>query len=217
MNTRTTLFLVMLVAFVGGFVLWDHYKGTTTEQRDTKGKRILDFEAKDITGIDLVRSNQTIGLEKSGDNWDIKQPLAVRADSGAVSSILDELEFAERTRTVSEAELNSISLADFGLDSPRYRVTLHSKKRPVGLLVGRETPTKDALYVQVEGRKEVYVTRKSVEERLSLSLDSLRSRTAIEFMPATATRVEIKTAERVIELSKSAASWTLTRPLVARA
>src|SRR6266404_5007833 len=102
MNSRTTLFLIVLVACVGGFVLWDHSKGTTTEGHQSKSKRIVDFDPKDVTSIDLVRSNQTIILEKSGDNWDLQQPLTAHADASAVNSILDELEFAERMRTITE-------------------------------------------------------------------------------------------------------------------
>ena len=55
------------------------------------------------------------------------------------------------------------------------------------------------------------------------TVDSFRSRTAIEFTPSAATRLEIKAADRVIELIKSAATtnaesrWMLTRPLSARA
>jgi hypothetical protein len=223
MNTRTTLFLIVLVTLVGGFVFWDHHKGTTTEKSEVKRKRILDLDPKDVTGIDLVRSNQTLVLERAGDNWDMKQPLATRADTSAVNSILDELEFAERMRTITEKELQGVSLVDFGLNPPVTRVTLHSKKRPVGLLIGHETPTKEALYVQVEGRKEVCVASKSLQERLSQTVDSLRSRAAIEFSPVAATRLEIKTADRVIELARAVAltnvvsRWTLTRPLIARA
>jgi hypothetical protein len=219
MNTRTTLLLVLILAAVGGFVWWDHHKGTTTEERETKSKRIVEFDPADVTGLDLVRSNQTIGLVKSGNNWEIKQPLAVRADAGAVNAILDALEFAERQRTIGEQELKGVNLADYGLDAPRYRVTLHSKKRPVALLFGRETPTKEALYVRVEGRKDVFVTRKSIEEQLNVSLEDLRSRVALEFLPAAATRIEIKLTDRIVELAKSAAEprWTIARPLAARA
>jgi hypothetical protein len=223
MNSRTTFFLIVLVALVGGFVVWDHYKGTPTQKAESKRRRILDLDPNDITGIDLVRSNQTIVLAKSGEHWELKQPLAAPADDSAVSSILNELEFAERVRTLGERELQGVSLVDFGLDPPVARVTLHGKRRPVGLLVGRETPTKDALYVQVEGRKEVSVARKSIQERLIPTVDSLRSRTAIDFDPAATTRLEIKTGAHAIELSRAPVStntisrWMLTRPLVARA
>ncbi len=223
MNTRTTLFLAVLLAIVGGLALWDHYKGASTEQRVSRSKRVIEFDPKDITGIELVRSNQTIVLEKSGDLWDLKKPLAARADASAVNAILDELEFAERTRSIAGKELEGVSLADYGLDTPALRVTLRGKKQPITLLVGRETPTKDALYLQVEGRKEVCVVRKSIAERFGQTVESLRSRAAIEFTPSAVTRLEINAAGRVIELARAPAvtnvvsRWTLTRPLVARA
>ena len=82
---------------------------------------------------------------------------------------------------------------------------------------------KDAVYVQLQGKKDVVVVSKSVYERLNRTLDDLRDRTVIEFLSASATRIEIKSADRVIELAKSASTtnaephWALTRPLAARA
>jgi hypothetical protein len=109
------------------------------------------------------------------------------------------------------------------LVTPRLRVTLTKKIEPVTLLVGNETPTKDALYVQLDGSKRVYVTRKSLFDRLNTGLDGLRSRVAVEFTPATATRLEIRSVDRAIELAKSATKtnteprWAIVRPLAARA
>jgi hypothetical protein len=222
MKSRTTLILVLVTIVVGGLVVLDYYKGTTTEQAETKRKRILDIEARDLTHLEIVRTNQTIVLDKAGDRWDIKQPLAVRASAGAVNSVLDELEFAERTRGLSEKDVASAKLADFGFEPPRLRLTVQGKKQPVTLLVGGETPTKDALYVRVEGRKGIEVADKSIYDRLNKNLDDLRDRVVMDFVPAAATRVEIKSADRVIELTKSAATnveprWVISRPLAARA
>lgn len=222
MKSRTTLILVLATLVVGGLVVLDYFKGTTTEQGETKRKRILDIEARDLTHLEIVRTNQTIVLDKAGDRWDIKQPLAVRASASAVSSVLDELEFAERTRGLSEKDVASAKLADFGFEPPRLRLTVQGKKQPVTLLVGGETPTKDALYVRVEGRKGIDVADKSIYDRLNKNLDDLRDRVVVDFVPAAATRVEIKSADRVIELTKSVATnvephWVISRPLAARA
>jgi len=223
MNTRTTLVLVIAALIVGGVVLLDHYKGTSTEQAQQISKRVVDIKSTDVTKLELVHTNQTFVLEKTGDRWDLKQPLAVRADASTVNSILDELEFAQRDRTLSEQDLKGVNLADFGLAQPRLRVTLTAKKTPVTLLVGNETPTKDALYVQVEGSKQVSITGKSLFERLNIGLDSLRSRVAVEFTPSAATRLEIRSVDRSIELAKGAATtnapprWAIVRPLAARA
>lgn len=223
MKSRTTLILVVVALVISGVVVLDFYKGTPTEDARAKRKRLLDFEAADVTGMDLVRSNQTIILEKSGDRWDIKQPLAVRADSSAVRSILDELEFAERQRALTEAELADTKPADFGLESPRIQITLRSKKPPVTLSVGSVTPAKNALYAQVQGQKEVLVTRTAVAEQLDRSLTELRDRTVVDISPSSVTRLEIKSADRVLELVKSSPStnaeprWAISRPLAARA
>ena len=209
------------MVIVGLIVVWDHYKGTSTEEAAEKGKHILSFKSDDVTRLELAHTNQTIVLERSGDKWDIKQPLSVRADGGAVNSILSDLEFAERDRTLSEKELKDVNLADFGLDHPRISVTLQRKKGPMTLLVGRETPTKDAVYVQLQGQKQIDITPKSLLDRLNTSLDNLRSHVAVEFTPSAATRLELKS----VELAKTAAKtnpesfrgWAIIRPLAARA
>ena len=223
MKSRTTLVLVVIALVVGGLVALDHYKGTSTEEAATKRKRLLDFPAKEVTGLKIELTNQVIVLEKAGEQWQIKQPLHVRANASAVNSILDELELAERQRTITEKELNGADFAEFGLEKPRARATLQTRKGPVTLLIGGETPTKDALYAQVQGHKNVLVAPRSIYERLDRPLSDLRDRIVVDFQPASATRFEIKSADRVIELAKSAATtslephWALTRPLAARA
>ena len=217
MNYRKTFFLIVLVGLVGSVVVWDHFKGVTTTHRVSQSKRILTLNTKQVSHFELVNSNQTIVLEKNGDNWDIKQPLAVRADFGAVSSILSELEFAERSRTLTEPDLQGASLADFGLAPPRASIKLQTKSGLITLLIGNATPTKSAVYVQVAGRREVCVVPPGLYERATPSLAALRSRTAIEFTPAAVTRLELKTADRMIELKKNESHWTVVRPLAVRA
>src|SRR6266404_6951449 len=176
MKSRTTLILVFVALVIGGLVALDHYKGASTEEARTKSQRVLGFQSKDITGLKIDFTNQIYALEEDGDQWRIKQPLDVRANYSTVSSILDELEFAERSRAMSEKELTGTKLADFGLQNPRVRLTLQGKRGPMVLLVGSETPTKDAVYVQLQGSKNVLVAPKSIYERLNQTLDNLRDR-----------------------------------------
>ncbi len=152
MKSRTTLFLVFVALIIGGLVALDYRKGVSTQERLARGKRLLDFQSKDITGLKIDLTNGVYTLERTGDVWQIKQPLDVRANYSTVSSILDELEFAERNRAMSESDLKGLTVKDFGLDIPRVRLTLKSPKKSLVLLVGNETPTKDAVYAQVQGR-----------------------------------------------------------------
>ena len=223
MKPRTTLVLVFAALLIGGLVALDYYKGTSSDEAQARNKRVIDFQSKDITGLKIELTNHVFALERASDQWQIKQPLNVRANYSTVSSILDELEFAERNRTITDKDLKGLTPKDFGLQKPRIQLTLQGKKGTLVLLVGDETPTKDAVYVQLQGKKDVVVVSKSVYERLNRTLDDLRDRTVIEFLSASATRIEIKSADRVIELAKSASTtnaephWALTRPLAARA
>jgi hypothetical protein len=223
MKTRTTLILVILALVIGGVVALDYFKGTPTEQAETRRKRVFHFEAKDVSSLKIELTNRVFELEKSGEEWRIEQPLRARASASAVNSILDELEFADRTRTLTEQELRGMSLAEFGLATPRVRATLRTKTGPIQFVVGNDTPTKDALYIQLQGSKNVVVAPSTIYQRLDRTLDDLRDRLVMDFQPAAATRFEIRSADRVIEVVKSASGanaeprWALTRPLAARA
>src|ERR1700689_1973880 len=133
MRSRTTLVLVLMALLIGGLVALDYYRGTSTQELATKSKRLLDFQSKDITGLKIDLTNQVYMLERSGDQWQIKQPLDVRANYSTVSSILDELEFAERNRVISDKELSGLTPKDFGLENPRVRLTLQNKKGSIVL------------------------------------------------------------------------------------
>lgn len=223
MKSRTTIILVFLALIIGGFAYWDYKKGTSTEQAKEKAKRLLDFKAADVTRLELVRSNETIVAEKTGEHWEIKKPLAVKADDSALGAVLDQLEFAERERTFNENDITSARLADYGLAAPQLQVSMRGKKGDVLVLFGSETPTKEAVYVQVQGQKTVALVRKDLFERANASLDSLRNRKVMDFVSTAATRLEIKTADRMLELAKSAAKpgaeprWAIVKPIQTRA
>lgn len=218
MKSRSTLILIVVALVVGGLVYLDYRKGTPTNEAASQRNRLLKLKAADVTRLEIVRTNQTIVLERTGTQWNMKKPLAVRADDSAVNSILDEVEFAERTRT-----LTGTAPAEFGVDAPRIRLSIQDKDGITSLRVGSETPTKDAVYVKVGDEKDIVVVRKSMYERLDRSVDDLRDRTVIGYVADSATRLEIKNAERVMELAKTASAtnaeprWAFVRPLTVRA
>jgi hypothetical protein len=219
MKSRTTWFLLWVTLAVAGYVSWDLKKGTTTDQARQQQKRLVELKAADVTGLELAHTNQTVELQKAGGQWLIKKPSALRASQGAVNSLLDELELAERERLLTGKDLDRAQPADFGLEKPWLKITVQRAAGPLTVLIGAETPTKDAYFIQVAGQKEIQVAAKSIATRLDRSLDDLRERTVVDFTPAAATRLEIKNRDRVVELAKSATDkvWALSRPLAGRA
>jgi predicted regulator of Ras-like GTPase activity (Roadblock/LC7/MglB family) len=212
-----------LAVIVGAIVVWDLRKGTTTEDALAKGKRLVDFKADDVTKLTISRSNEVVVVEKSGEKWQLKQPLVYRAGGLTVSSILGDVELAESDRVLSEKETKATGLAAFGLDQPRIRAALETKKGPVTLLVGRETPTKEAVYIQVEGRPTVAIVRKNLAERLATKVADLRDHEVFEVPSTTVTRLEVRSGDRLLELAKTAPAtnvaprWAIVKPSALRA
>lgn len=223
MKLRTTLSLLILFVIIGIVVVWDLRKGTTTEDALAKGRRLVDLKSEDVTRLALSRSNETIVVEKTGDRWQLKQPLVYRAAASTVSSILSDIELAETDRVLSEPEVKAATSSAFGLDQPRFRAQLDTKQGPVTLLIGRATPTKEAVYVQIAGRATVAIVHKDLAERLETKLAEWRDHDVFEIPAATVTRLEIKSADRVFELAKTApatnapARWTIAKPSALRA
>ena len=225
MKSRTTIFLLVFAIAAGGFVFWDYKKGTPTDEAREKGKRLLDLKAADVTRVELVRSNQTILVEKTGDRWEIRQPIAVAADASAVGSLVDQFEFAERDRVFAAKEVTPAMLDDFGLAAgkARLRLTLRDKKGDRAILFGSETPTKEAVYAQVQGQNTVFVVGKNLFDTGNASLDSIRSRTVLDFVPSAATRLELKQADKLLELDRTVAKtnaeprWVVAKPFPCRA
>ncbi|MCS7049756.1 MAG: DUF4340 domain-containing protein [Verrucomicrobiae bacterium] len=221
MNARTTLILAIVVALVGAFVWWDYKKGVPTDKRREQSRRLTDLKSDQVTRLELIFTNQTIVLEKKDNRWHLREPLAYRADSGTVNSILDGLEFAEKKRTLSAEEVAGLDRNELGLVNPRLQVAWQTATGRRVLRLGAETPTGDAFYAQFDGQPEVHIAEEYLFDRLNRTVNDLRDRTVLDFDPATTLRCEIKNGDRVLEFARSggdtASPWTVVRPVSARA
>ncbi|MCS7048266.1 MAG: DUF4340 domain-containing protein [Verrucomicrobiae bacterium] len=221
MNARTTLILAIVVALVGAFVWWDYKKGTPTDKRREQSRRLTNLKSDQVTRLELIFTNQTIVLEKKNNRWYLLEPIAYRADSGTVNSMLDGLEFAEKKRTLSAEEVAGLDRNELGLVNPRLQVAWQTSTGRRVLRLGGETPTGDAFYAQFDGQPEVYIAEEYLFDRLNRTVNDLRDRTVLDFDPATTLRCEIKNGDRVLEFARSggdtASPWTIVRPVSARA
>ncbi len=217
MKPRTTIVLLVVVLLLTGLVALDFQRGTTTDEAEANRRNLVELDVDSLRRVELVRTNQTIVIEKQADQWQIIEPVATLADYSIVRSIFDELEFAQRERTLTVEELAGIPLSDFGLAEPRVIVTLGGDQDPISVRLGSATPTGDAVYVQVDGRNEVYVVNPSVAARLDRDLDAIRDRGVFRYQPTSATRFQIKSVDRVTEFVKDDGVWRLHEPFTARA
>lgn len=83
-------------------------------------------------------------------------------------------------RTLSRAE-HQAALGEYGLDPPRYTVTLHAGGRPVlAARFGAKNPQELFQYVQVEGRAALYLVPVFVGQEWERVMDAIKTSPAVK-------------------------------------
>src|SRR5215831_8493397 len=59
-------------------------KTFTKTVADLRNKKVLEFEPDDIDNLKIAAGPKELEAQKSGDNWDLKKPIAGKADSGEI-------------------------------------------------------------------------------------------------------------------------------------
>lgn len=112
--------------------------------------------APSAAGLDggLGAAASAVADQRDQREWRIVQPLGARADSAAVSRLLETLSNLEKTRTIEK-----VAPADVGLDKPRAKVslTVAGQSGETVLEVGAAVPTGGETLVAVAGNPDAYV------------------------------------------------------------
>jgi hypothetical protein len=86
------------VVTIGSFVK----TGLDKSPNDLRDKRLLNFDSDKLTRVELQAKGQTVEFGKSGQSeWQIVKPRPLRADSSAVSSLVDKLKDAKMDLTAT--------------------------------------------------------------------------------------------------------------------
>jgi hypothetical protein len=180
MRPRTLLFLLVAVLGLGTFIWFYERELPSSEEREKLSKRVFDVDKDDVTAVTLQSEGRTVRLEKvktdkgskdekdNKDNdeldlepeaeWWLTQPLKARADSFAVSGLLDALTALEQTR-----EMEDVDPKEAGLDRPRATVRLKTDEGETVLDIGAADPMGGgSTLAAVKGRKGAYVVSDSI-------------------------------------------------------
>jgi hypothetical protein len=125
-------------------------------------------------------------LDPAGDDseWRIVEPLATRADAGAVSALLQALLDLEQTRTIEDPDPQAL-----GLDKPQVTVRLTTPEGEKALLLGTKIPTSAAVAAGFSGEDEAYVVSDSVLTELRREPGEWRDRQVVHGDRATIERI----------------------------
>jgi hypothetical protein len=215
MRPRQTIWLVGLALALLAFVLLYERRTLDTDTRAARAAKALpDLHPASVTAIEIIRSNQTLRVERAGDRWRMTAPVAYPALAARIEGLLQQL-----AGLSAEQRAPGRKLAEFGLAQPQTTILLHLPTNHIEVRIGGKSPVGERLYFQVVGDPDVLATDAVFAERLPASPNDWRDPVLLDLGAVNFNRVEIRGGGRGFAVQRDATNnvWHLLRPMNARA
>jgi hypothetical protein len=196
------------------------------------------FRTEDVKRVEVNESGRQLVFVKDKDKWRLEKPLAVEAESGKVTELLDKLS------GLQARDKDIIDKADpkaYGLGNPAtVKVTAEipasrERERPEEASRGRQPPegakpakTKEftfalgkhdeaqkKLYVQMAGWPRVNLVEDSLLKLVQRPALAYRNRRVLDFSPADLAKVEVQRGGESFTLEQVKNNWRLAAPVQA--
>jgi hypothetical protein len=191
-----------------------------SEQTQAADQKLMPIEPEKIVYISFYREGEFIECVNDHGQWMIHKPIVARADSSRINRILAKIEMLPRVETItqSQRQVRGLTLGEYGLVNPRLRIVLGDADKRRRILVGNNSPLKNAVYVQVDQGEDVVATSANILEMIPGSVADIRDTRLLRGSEAYVRRLEIKRANGpLLRLVQEGSEWIIQRPVVARA
>ena len=214
---------VVFLALLGFVYFYELKGGKEREEEAQQAKQLLRFSQHEAQGLTLVRGDSTVVLQRSGEDWNLLQPVEAPADQEAVERLLRNLEETERERVLEDSAALAADpslAAQYKLTRPRLKVVLATAQGVLDtLFFGGDSPTERFTYVQQSGsNRQIFAVRAWRFDNLDKGAFALRDRRVLALEPAAVQRVRLQRAdEEILAVRDPDKGWQLREPLAAPA
>jgi hypothetical protein len=155
---------------------------------DLRDKRLLTFDQDKLTRVELQAKGQAIEFGKDAQNeWQIVKPRPLRADSSAVSTLVDKLRDAKMDLTATEDPAKKWGVSERVASAT---VTDSSGNQTIEI---RKDKDKN-YYAKSTAVAGIFKTSADVGDALDKSLDDFRNKKVFDFGFSDPSKVELKNA-----------------------
>lgn len=215
MIKKPTLIVLLCAIVLGGIVYYfDWKKGNEVKPAVNASKPAFSIQASDISSITLAHpaepATPTIHLEKSGDTWNIVQPIETQADQPTVDGIADQLASA----FVSQTEPGTADRRKvYGLDPPQVSLEFQLRNGSKHtILIGAKDFSGDSAYTIIDGAQNVSLLPDFLATSTGKSVDDLRDRNILHIDAAEVSSFNLSNPSGQLEASKRNDLWHFTKP-----
>ena len=220
MRLRSTFFLLIAVAVLGGFIFIVERKSQTTREREEQARRALEVDPARVSYLRFEAGPMLVECAREGDEWMLVQPVRTRASQAAIARILAGLENLPKGEVITEAERRArdLSLSDYGLDQPRATMTYGDSMHRRTILVGRDSLLGNQLYIKGQQQEEIIATSTNLLELIPSSVAAVRDRVLFRAGPERVQRLELTVPAGFLQVARQERGrWMIQQPVVTRA
>ncbi len=187
-------------------------RDATRPVADFRDRTILAFDAKDVSGFEVVLPDETIAVEGAPSAWRITRPVALRADSETVSEFLGRLTGQKVKDFVAEAP----PARDlYGLERP-VRITIHTgrDKDRVSrtLLLGKVDDAKKGVYAMRAGESSVLLLPDEVYKQVPKNVGVLRDKSVVQLDRDRLAKIEVDGPRGAVTVAREGDQWKIVAP-----
>jgi hypothetical protein len=159
MKFRTTFILLIVLAALGGYVLWSgRQKSDANATAGALAIPVLQLDPAGIRAVEVLGEGKQVRVERTVSGWQVNVPKPGPADAFRVTEVISGLAKLNATQTITPTGQN---LAPYGLDKPAYEVRLEGST-PETLRLGAKNPDGSATYMQRASAPTIYLVKDSL-------------------------------------------------------
>ena len=176
---------------------------------DLRDKRVIDFQRTATHRFEIRQGDSKIVCQKNVDEWEITEPVSLKADETAVDDLLFGVDALKVVEFLDDRPKN---LQPYGLDSPSIEVSFMTRDaEPVVLLVGKMKG--DDVYVKAQHAEPVFLVKKNLLDLVGVGVAGLRDKQILDFDSDAAAKVVLKHGDVNLTCQKQGTNWRITHPV----
>lgn len=218
MISKPTLVILVLAILIGGGTYYYQKKHSAPPAPADASKPVFpSMQSADIQSIAVNHISDakdpkeaTIEMSRTGDGWQITQPLKTPADTSSVQGIADGL--AEASSSQSEPGTPD-RLKAYGLDPGVLSIDFTLKNGTKHkVLLGNKDFTGNDVYALVDSQQKVTLLPNSLMTSADKTADDLRDKAVLHVDTDQAKSAELKNPSGDIVMKKTDSGWQMTKP-----
>jgi len=208
----------IFIAFIILVLLGSYYyifevkkKQEDIKKKENEEKLFPDLKKENITEVQVINKNGKFVFKKSGNDWEMIEPIKDFADNSSVDSIANSYANKKGNQRIEKA-----NPADFGLTKTAEFIETEIKtsdNKVYKLNIGDKNPTGSYVYVQKpEMPDTVYMTESDFRTWCEKSLFDYRYKYLLKVDEEKINKIIVNTKEKKYTLEKTQDGWQMISP-----